>query len=452
VSVTTGADEIEEAVERVNTLLAQGREAYASGQAEQAVALFGQAAEDVRQLVERLPGENLLRQGLGTVHYDLGGAYLAAGRPAQAVAPLSQSLAAYAGLPATHQPDPQLLAADARARRGLAYALTGAGASAVLDVQAAIVAYVRRVDPQRVDAAYLGLSRVLMTGSDVLGAYGDPEVALVAARIGLSWCIEAARAGAVQPDEAMMIAMVRALSAERELVLGLGREEEAGNAEETLRSLGASPVTTLIARRLAGDSPGLLLPFAEAVGAAGDDDLTALLLGEPVGPLCAPVFRVEPEHLTDAGLAAGEAALRLTDEDPDSAARLGLEAHFLLAAALEQQLPQFTSRSDEVSLRWCQVLAAVASRCAADGDRDLAADLGQWGVRVSLGIDPAFAERHAAEISAAVKSFEAAGAAETTAGAAETAAGAAETTAGAAETAAGAAETTAGAAETAAPR
>jgi tetratricopeptide (TPR) repeat protein len=405
--MATGTDEMRAAADRVGTLFTRGRQAYASGQPEQAIELLREAAETVTPLIEQFPEDHTFPEALGTVRYDLGAAYLAVGRPAEAAEALSQALASFAALPGTHQPDPRVLMADTRARRAIAYALLGAGASAVVDAQAAIVAFVLRASPERMDSDYLGLSRVLMTGSDVLGAYADPEVALLAAQTGLTWCVQAAQAGAVQPDESLLSAMIRALSTERELLIALERADEAGNAEGTLQFLGTEPVATMVGRRLAGDSPGLLLPFTEAVAATGDDDLAALLLGEPVGPLCAPVFRVAPDRLTEAGLAAGEAALRLMDEDPDSAARLGLEAHFLLAAALEQQRPELTDRFDEVALSWCRALAAVATRCAADGDQELAADLGRWGSRVFLGIDPDFAERHAAEVGPAIQAFDA---------------------------------------------
>jgi tetratricopeptide (TPR) repeat protein len=405
--MATGTDEIEKASERVGELLAQGRAAYGSGEAELAVGRFGEAASIAEQLVQQLPDNPAALQGFGGVLYELGSAHLAVGRPADAVAALSQALATCAALPPTHQPDPQVLASDVRALRGLAYALGGAGASAVVDVQTAIVSYVQRADQQRIDSDYLGLSRVLMTSSDVLGAYGDPEMGVLAARVGLTWCVEAAKAG-TEPDEAMVGAMVRALSTERELLIALERGDETGNAEQALQWLGTEPAPTLVGGRLESDSPGLLLPFDEAVAAAGDESLSTLLLGAPVGPLCAPIFRVAPERLTEAGLAAADAAVRLMDDDPDSAARLGLEGHFLLALAFEQQLPDFVSRSDEASLAWCRMLASVASRCAADGDLGLAADLGQWGLRVTGSLDAAFGDRHADELGAAVKVFESA--------------------------------------------
>ena len=219
-----------------------------------------------------------------------------------------------------------------------------------------------------------------MTGAGVLGAYGDPGVGLTAARTGLSWCVTALRAGALTPDDAMRTAMVRALSVERDLLVGLGHGDETDNAESTLLWLDAEAVPTLVAERIAGDSPGLLLAVADAVAATGDPVLAALLCGEPVGPVCAPVLRVAPQLLTGAGLAAAEAALRLLPGD--ATVRLGLEAHYLLAFAYEEQLPEFTPRHDKTCLLWCRLFAALCAQCGADGDTRLASDLAAWGARV----------------------------------------------------------------------
>ena len=73
------------------------------------------------------------------------------------------------------------------AGRAAALAELGAGASAVIDAQAAVLGYIRLASPDRVDEAYLGLARALIMASDVFGAFADPAMALEAAQQGLSW-------------------------------------------------------------------------------------------------------------------------------------------------------------------------------------------------------------------------------------------------------------------------
>ncbi|MEV4638608.1 tetratricopeptide repeat protein [Actinoplanes sp. NPDC049548] len=359
------------AAEQAGLLLDRGQRAYEQGRLEEAVEHLEGAAEPARRLVRELPRDRTFRQGLGSVLYSLGGAYITARRFPDAVTVLTEALEAYRELAA------KALMADVRARRGMAHALTGAGASAVTDVQAAVIGYVRRAGLNRYDADYVGLCRVLMLGSDVLGAYGDPTIGLNAAQTGLTLCVNAIRAGELTPDGALHQAMVRALSVERELLHALDRPAEAANAEGTLQWLGEEPLRTLVAERLAGDSPGLLLPVADAVATADDPELAALLLGEPVGPLCAPAFRVPPPRLTEAGVAAADAAVRLLPGDPDAAVRLGLEAHFLLDVAHEDRPPR-----DPVRAVWVGVLERMRAQCEVDGDTALAADLAACAERL----------------------------------------------------------------------
>ncbi|MEV8505508.1 tetratricopeptide repeat protein [Actinoplanes sp. NPDC051475] len=369
--MTTDTGDIDATAERTGALLDRGQQAYEQGLLEEAIEHLEAAVEQARRLVRDLPQDRTFRQGLGSVLYSLGGAYITARRFTEAVTVLTEGLAVYRELSA------DALVADVHARRGMAHALAGAGATAVTEVQAAIIGFVRRAALDRFDDDYVSLSRVLMLGADVLGAYADPTVGLTAAQTGLTLCVNGIRAGEITPDGALQTAMVRALSVERELLHALNRPAEAGNAEGTLQWLGAEPMPTLVAERLAGDSPGLLLPVADAVAAAGDPELAGLLLGEPVGPLCAPAFRVPAPRLTEAGLTAADAAVRLMPGDPDAAVRLGLEAHFLLDVAHEDRPPEDATRA-----LWTGVLDRMRSQCETDGDTALAADLAACGRRI----------------------------------------------------------------------
>ncbi|MFI7600821.1 tetratricopeptide repeat protein [Actinoplanes sp. NPDC049681] len=359
--MTTDTSDLDAAAERAGVLLDRGQRAYEQGRLEEAIDHLEAAVEPARNVP----------QGLGSVLYSLGGAYITARRFTEAITVLTEALAVYRELSA------DALVADVRARRGMAHALAGAGATAVTDVQAAIIGFVRRAALDRFDDDYVSLSRVLMLSADALGAYGDPTIGLTAAQTGLTLCVDGIRAGGITPDGALHSAMVRALSVERELLHALDRPDEAGNAEGTLQWLGAEPSPTLVAERLAGDSPGLLLPVADAVATTGDPQLAALLLGEPVGPLCVPAFRVPPPLLTEAGLAAADAAVRVMPGDPDAAVRLGLEAHFLLDVAHEDRPPE-----DAVRTMWSGVLDRMRAQCETDGDTALAADLAACGRRL----------------------------------------------------------------------
>ncbi len=386
---------------RVRLLLARGQQALLAGESDAAVADFGEAAGLAREMVAENPGESDWLAGLGVVLYSLGGALNGRGGFAESVSVLTDAEAAYrkAAPPAQRA----LLVADVRLRRSIALAAQGAGASAVIDAQAAVLAHVGRASPDRVDEAYLGLARSLMMAADVFGAFADPSMALEAAQQGLSWMVEAVNSGQADVrDEAIRQAMVRAASVERALLGVLGRPEE-DNATGLLEWLGAEIVQTLTqyrlgSRGLSAASGGVDAAIRSLRLITGSDNgLEELLIRHPVGPLCAPVLRVPPEKIVMAAGSAARAAALLLARSVPVGVRLGLEAHFLMAYALEQSLEEGDGpprEMDQMFVQWCRLLATIAARLDADGDQPLARDVATWGTKVFLVIDP---EHHVPE-------------------------------------------------------
>ncbi|GAA3603204.1 hypothetical protein GCM10022236_01220 [Microlunatus ginsengisoli] len=296
--------------------------------------------------------------------------------------------------------------ADVQVRRGLAHACLGSGASAVVDVQAGIISYIRFASPSRLDHNYFGLARVLMIGADVLGAYGDPDVALAAAQTGVSWLITALQGGTVDPEaESTTAYLVGALSVEIEVLTTLFRSAETVNARSALTWLGAQPVTTLTGQRraqspcLSAATRGLEATVHELTRTdPAHRDLVELLLTHPIEPVCVPVFRTQPEQLIPAARTAGKAANSLFRSNPSAAMRLGLEAHYLLAFALERDLglgsssigtaagglprPQPGEFADIVT-EWALLLRALANQFERAGDLPMGRDLRSWSARVS---------------------------------------------------------------------
>ena len=379
-------------------LVARGQRALLAGELDSAVVDFGDAAVLARQLVAENPGESRWLGALGNVLYSLGGALNGRGDYAESVSVLTEAEGAYRRVAA---PGMVLLTADVRLRRAAALAELGAGASAVIDAQAAVLGYIRRASPDRVDEAYLGLARALIMASDVFGAFADPAMALEAAQQGLSWMIRAANSGQADVrDEAVRPAIVRAASVELALLGVLGRPEEQASAAGLLEWLGAEVVLTLTQRRLG--SGGLSAASGGVDGAVrslllmtgSDNGLEELLIRHPVGPLCAPVLRVPPEKLVMAAGGAARAASQLLARGVAAGVRLGLEAHFLMAYVLEQSFEGdgagLPPEMDQVLVQWCCLLATVAARLDADGDQPLARDMAVWGTKVFLVIDPSY--------------------------------------------------------------
>jgi hypothetical protein len=381
--------------ERIGFLVRRGQQALLAGEAAAATGDFGAAAGLARELVAQSPGESHRLGTLGSVLYSLGEALSGQGDHAESVSVLTEAEDAYRQVTV---PDTALLTADVRLRRALAQAELGAGASAVIDAQAAVLAYIRRAAPDRVDAAHLGLARALMLASDVFGAFADPVMALTAAQQGVSWAVEAASAGQADVrDTVLRPAVVRAASAELVLLEVLGRPGEQASAAGLLEWLGAAAVPTLTRRRLGGGlsaaSGGLDGAVRSLLLMTGSDNgLEDLLVRHPVGPLCAPVLRVPPDMLVMAAGSAARAASVLLARGVAAGVRLGLEAHFLMAYVLEQSFEGDGAgpprELDEVLVPWCWLLATVAARLDADGDEALARDVAGWGTKVFLLIDP----------------------------------------------------------------
>ncbi|HEV7657278.1 MAG TPA: hypothetical protein VGP36_21465 [Mycobacteriales bacterium] len=373
-------------VVRAQQLLSDGQAAIDAGDHAGSIPGLEQAAELGRAVLAEEPDQPRHRLALGAVCAALGEALASTTRYGEAVTVLTEALDAYgeAGPLVTGR------VADVRLRRAWSYARLGAGASAVVDAQAAVFGQLRRgVHPDRVDGAYVDLARTMMLVSDLFGAWADPAVALAAAREGLSWYTRAVRSGAAEMDLALWVAMVRALSVESAVLRRTGAGEAAGPAEATLQWLGSAPVDTLTARRTL--APNVTTPTvadavaelarpaeaglpaeagpAGAVGAAGD--LAGLLLAEPLGPPCTPALRTSVTLLpAAAGLSAAGALRLLTGGRAETGLRLGLEAHYLYAATAEEGL-----LVPAAAARWAYLRAELGTQAAACGDEELAADL-----------------------------------------------------------------------------
>jgi hypothetical protein len=374
-------------------LVERGHAALERGDAAAAVPPLREAAAIGRQLLEAAPEDQQRAYALGRALYALGNALTVTPDLPAAVAALDEALTCYRPLPG---PAGRALVADVRLRRARAHALLGAGASAVVDAQAAIVGYVRISTAERLDEHYLGFARVAMRASDVLAAYGDPEVALAAAQEGVSWAVRAVNSGAVARDGALTGAMVQALSVEIALLERLGRGSETANAAGALAFLGAPRVRVLLDERgvpgLSPDDGGVEAAVRMAGLLAPDPrgTLADLLLRHPVGPVITPAFRTGPERLVPAAEAAAGAATALLANDVTAGMRLGLEAHYLFAfvhdEVLDQRFPD--PRTEASVLTWCRLLADLATRAEAGGDDALARDLAGWGVLAFLLLDP----------------------------------------------------------------
>ncbi|MCK9900989.1 hypothetical protein MXD63_12975 [Frankia sp. Cpl3] len=368
---------------------------------------------------------------LGGVQYDLAALRYRAGDPGAAVRALDASEQLYAVLvrrtPAAAGP-----LADVRARRAVVRATQGHGASALVDAQAALLGLRAASDPLgRPDGRDdPGSARVLALCGDVLAAFGDPDLALVASERAVRALLGPAvappagahpagtfptdRPGSPHPGYLARACRVAAVIRQAR---GPGQADRARRLAAAAAHLGAPPTSTLLEQRISSPLPpdlalGLRGALRVAERRGGDPGTTSSLLqalaapdtdGAPPGWSTDPTWhgritaaRARPNGPTPA--AAGACATMLgrlagdilsASADPLVGLRLMLEAHCLraapAAAACPAALGERADRAQAADPAWAGLLDAASRRIAAVGDPSFALDLASWAERARGG-------------------------------------------------------------------
>lgn len=392
------------AADETAALIRRGRTAARIGNFTAAAQAHAAAAEVIRAG----PPDD---RALGDVHHELGDALLSAGRPGEAVRALDRAEQAYGRLSPRRFPAADRIA-DVQARRALAYGLAGAGGSAIVDAQSAVVHY--RQSP----GAEPGLARALAANADVLAAYGDPDLAVSSADLAVRLFLQH---GAEDDAD-----LRRALAVAVAVHTAHGRHDLADQATTVTRRIGApgrgqsgaahgwepagaaeGRVPTVLALRQR--SPW---PPAPAVTVATSLDTARQRLGRQpprigdravVRPavdaeLAVPLDRVlvplgPGARSADAAARLGGTLARTAAEllplDLARGTRLGLEAHALLAGASRLESEVLRYQLPSLGPPWAAVLLACSRRAEADGDPALAMDLAAWAGGVAEQLFPA---------------------------------------------------------------
>ena len=371
--------------------------ALRDGDAVTAVSLLSAAAATARRLGAAEPADPAHDDALGSVLYSLGTALTASGRPREAVAALDEAEAVHRRAAGTSGRDVAAELDDVVLRRGHAHAHVGAGASAVVDVQQAIVSCRERAVAGTGDPVmtFLDLARTLAVGADVMAVFGDPRIAVAAADQALMLYVGNARLVAGTELVAVHTRYVRmATQVAHDLHHAAGRGQTAAEAlqlEE--RHWGREPGTgpaTLRQRGLESSAwPGAGVRTADAwhsaarAGAAapGDDALYAAI--NPLNPndVLVPMDRATTDSERMAiGRAFVSASAGVMDRDPGAGVRLCLEGHTILAGLARQDSPEVLA--DPARESWAAALAAAADAARRAGATALADDLVTWARQV----------------------------------------------------------------------
>ena len=282
---------------------------------------------------------------------------------------------------------------DGQVRRALASGLAGAGASALVDSQAAVLSC--RGGPRR------DLARALAVNA-VLAGYGDPDLAVASADLAIRLFLRGRRAAADREE------LRRALAVAVAVHRAHGRYGLAEQAVAVARRIGGlvGPAPTVLEAR----RPALDVTVAAALDRL---DRSAPLVGNR--PIVRPPVELElvvPLDRVGTGKRSGDAAARVgralaglaieaLPVDGAAGGRLGMEAHAMLAGAARLGSELLTEQLAAFGPPWAAALLACARRAEADRDHALALDLATRAAGVAEQLFPAtLVDRDAAAVAA----------------------------------------------------
>ena len=283
---------------------------------------------------------------------------------------------------------------DGQVRRALASGLAGAGASALVEAQAAVLHC--RGGPRR------DLARALAVNADVLAGYGDPDLAVASADLAIRLFLRGRRAAADREE------LRRALAVAVAVHRAHGRYGLAEQAVAVARRIGGlvGPAPTVLEAR----RPALDVTVAAALDRL---DRSAPLVGNR--PIVRPPVELElvvPLDRVGTGKRSGDAAARVgralaglaieaLPVDGAAGGRLGMEAHAMLAGAARLGSELLTEQLAAFGPPWAAALLACARRAEADRDHALALDLATRAAGVAEQLFPAtLVDRDAAAVAA----------------------------------------------------
>lgn len=410
-------DEVAQVLEAAQALVEQGRVDEAEPYQQKAVQL-------AYELIDHYPNDSRGRHLLASTSYELAASLNALERYDEALVALDNAESGYIELASSGQVDvaPQL--ADVQARRAMTQAHRGYGATAVLEIDSAVITY------GALSAGEASLqpdfARVLAMNALILRRYGDADLAVASADAAIRLFLQLA--GQINdapqaPSYARYLCTASAVAAD--IHAEAGRFEVALQADE----IGVSTADTLAdsdspadLRTLVGmltrkgrhlaemgrkDEAEACLQSAFATDQEMADQVVAEI-SQPLPPTLTSALDLAAEHLgefeeygrlraltkpaegmtlaTVSGRCDPEtAALRgvelaalvrpLFAKDTQAALTLGLEAHYLFALSSERQSQHMRYELSTFGPPWAQVLLDISKAYQEAGAMEFALDL-----------------------------------------------------------------------------
>jgi hypothetical protein len=269
-----------------------------------------------------------------------------------------------------------------QAQRALGYGLAGAGGSALVEAQSAVLH--SRGGRRR------ELARALAVNADVLAGYGDPDLAVASADLAIRLFLRCRRLGADREELRRALAVAVAVHGAH------GRDNLADQAATVARRIGGlvGPAPTVLEAR----QPAIDVTVASALDRL---DRAPPLVGNR--PIVRPPVDLElavPLDRVSGGGRPGDGAVRVgrvlaglavegLAVDGAAGVRLGMEAHALLAGAARLGSPLLAQQLPAFGPPWAAALLACAQHAETDRDHALAVDLATWAAGVAEQLFPA---------------------------------------------------------------
>lgn len=411
--------------QRASRLFHEAIALHTHGQSREAAQRLDKVVGLARGLAAKHPDDPVHSQAIASALYLLAATQIAERRADSALASLEECEQRYLQMGRAGVLDANPRIADVQLRRAAAYSLQRRGASAIIELDAAVSTYLQVTGggPGR------DLARALSRNGVIMTLFGDPDVAVGSADQAVRIYVTLQSNGGkfqIPADDAGYLNQAAACAAITHLRFGrqdiglqaaqLGlqfgaTETEVNPVRHAVETLSAgtpldaatmAKITEILWRRLGSDdvrgqfaSPDDPLPsttLAKALAATGEDADGALarVLTRP----CLECKLLIPSQRCTLSAAPAYAeklaaiAVKAMRTMPAAGIRIGLEAHFMFATASRAQTPEMRHRFQEFGPPWAQVLLACSSAFETRNDTGMALDLAAWAGGVGRQLVP----------------------------------------------------------------
>ncbi|MEV0798814.1 hypothetical protein AB0I34_14030 [Kribbella sp. NPDC050281] len=429
---TPPEDELGEALQTAQLLIEEGR-------ADEAGPYQQRVIELARERAGEHPDHYEAKHLMAATQYELAGSLNASGRHEEALAALHEAQLGYTELSDAGVLDATSFLADVRARRAMTQAHRGHGATAVLEMDGAVIAYGQLVSGPDGPKYQPDFARVLAMNALILRRYGDPALAVASADAATQLFLQLADQINDSPQSlsyARYLCSATAVSAdvhaaEGRLDLALEADEIGLTTADTLAdSESATDLRTLVAAltrkgkhlgivgrimdgeaclRTAFDTDaetaarvteeldrGLPLNLVSALENAeiklGPFEqyhrLVALSEPAPGMTLATVSGRTDPESAAIRASELAELVGPLLLQDVDAALTLGLESHYLFAISSERESHRMRYETSTYAPIWAKVLLDISAAYHQAGRSEMALDLAGWCAEVATALIP----------------------------------------------------------------